>query len=89
MGPILFCCLTNSVPTLLHCQQAFPGVSVGGTPLACPTLSCLHQQMPFPSLLPHHLALGPGAATVLDSVLSSTGSHHDSSRMPSALELSL
>lgn len=24
MGPVLFCCLTKSVPTLLHCQQAWP-----------------------------------------------------------------
>lgn len=60
IGLMRFCCLTKSMPTLFHCQQArpYPGVSVGGTPLALPNSPPPPSENALPSLLPHLLALG-------------------------------
>lgn len=88
MGLMYFCCLTKSMPTLFHCQQArpYPGVSVGGTPLALPNspLPPSENALPFLVASPPSLVQAPGATTAFGSVLSSTGSHQDSSRMPPA-----
>lgn len=88
MGPVRFCCLTKSMPTLFHCQQArpYPGVYVGGTPLALlnSLLPPSENALPFLVASPLSLMQAPGATTAFRSVLSSPGSHQDSSRMPPA-----
>lgn len=65
MGLMYFCCLTKSMPTLFHCQQArpYPGVSVGGTPLALPNspLPPSENALPFLVASPPSLVQAPGS----------------------------
>lgn len=86
IGLMRFCCLTKSMPTLFHCQQALSRCLCGwhSSGLAQLSSASIRKCPPFLVASPPSLVQGPGATTAFGSVLSSTGSHQDNSRMPPA-----